>query len=184
MVSMTVREVLGEGRDAVLERWRDLIRAADGRAGTALPTRGSDPFHDPMGAALDKGTAAILEALLGDGEPEAARPGVDEIVRVRSVQELTPSQALGFVFLLRRALQDVAGETGDAADWRPLDARLDTISLQAFEAYVAFREKVFDIRVREAARANSVLLRRARLAADSAGPADSCPTAGSSERTR
>jgi hypothetical protein len=182
---MTIRSILGERRGAVLERWRELIRAADGRAGTSLPTRGSDPFHDPMGVALHKGTAAILEALLGDGEPEAARPGVDEIVRVRSVQELTPSQALGFVFLLRRALHEAAGDSGDAAEWRSLDSRIDAISLQAFEAYVACRERVFDIRVREAARANSVLLRRARLlAGDSAGPADSLSAAAAGESPR
>jgi hypothetical protein len=179
---MTVREVLGERQDAVLVRWRELIRASDSRAVTSLPARGSDPFHDPVGAALLKGTAAILEAMWGEGEPEAVRPGLDEIVRVRSVQTLTASQALGFVFLLRRALHEIAGDVLDAGEWPRLDARLDAISLQAFEIYVACREKVFEIRAREAARANSVLLRRARLLGDGrSGPDEARPAAAAAD---
>jgi hypothetical protein len=161
---MTLCAALRERRDAVLGRWIGMIRAEDGRATANLPARGTDPFHDPVGAALRRGTAAMLDSLLGDLEPEAAREAIDGIVRVRCVQELTPSRALGFVFLLRRLLRDVAGDAGDAGEWSSLDARLDAISLQAFEVYVDCREKVSDIKVREAAAANAVLLRRARLA--------------------
>jgi len=163
---MTVCAVLRERRDAVLERWIELIRAEDGRAGASLPARGSDPFHDPVGDALRRGTASILETLLGEGGPAGAREGIDRIVRVRSVQALTAPRALSFVFLLRRALRDVAGGAGDAAEWEPLDARLDALALEAFEIYVDCRERVFEIRAREAARANAVLIRRARLAGD------------------
>ncbi|HTS01525.1 MAG TPA: RsbRD N-terminal domain-containing protein [Thermoanaerobaculia bacterium] len=160
---MTVRAVLRERRGAVLERWIELIRAEDASAGASLPARGSDPFHDPVGEALRRGTASILESLVGEGGPAVAREGIDRIVRVRSVQAPTAPRALSFVFLLRRALRDAAGGAVDAAEWGPLDARLDAIALEAFEIYVDCRERVFEIRAREAARANAVLLRRARL---------------------
>jgi len=75
---------------------------------------------------------------------------------VRAVQGQRPSQALEFVFLLKRALRGVLGEAYDAA----FDERVDGLALVAFDAYVTCREEIHEIRVREARRRVGLILER------------------------
>jgi len=68
-----------------------------------------------------------------------------EIVRIRAVQDLTATQAVGFIFLLRPIL-DSALPSGNAA---LLNRRIDQFALLAFDEYVRCRERLAEIRAGE-----------------------------------
>lgn len=76
-------------------------------------------------------------------------------MRLRAVQDFTPSQAVGFVYLLRDILQEQF-----AAGVPPnVQKRIDTTALLAFDLYMKCREEISDIKVREAQRKLYVLER-------------------------
>lgn len=104
----------------------------------------SDPFRNPVGSTLRRGLAAIVRESLGVMDTQALAVAVDELIRLRAVQDFTPREALRFIFDLRAA----AAESGVPL---PADfpARVDQIALLAFDKYMACREQIFDLRARE-----------------------------------
>lgn len=104
-----------------------------------------DPFRNPVGHALRGSMSTMLRELLGNMDNGTLGPALDAIVRVRAVQGFTPSQAVGFVFLLRSILRATNPP-------RPamIEARIDQLALMAFDQYMKCREQM------AAARANEV----------------------------
>jgi hypothetical protein len=69
------------------------------------------------------------------------------------VLDLSPSAAVGFVFLLKRAIgEEMRG--GDAqrtceAGLAELHGQIDRLALEAFDLFMQCREKIYDLRLRE-----------------------------------
>ena len=137
-----------EGIGEIADRW--FLRVLEGYPEqTAQFMRAqADPFRNPAGAALRRALPVLVRHVLGVAEPEAQQ-ALDAIIRLRAVQDLSPSQAVGFVFYLR----EVLGEQGtDEA----IQRRIDDLSLAAFEAYMRCREQIAQIRANEMARSPRV----------------------------
>jgi hypothetical protein len=91
------------------------------------------------------------------------------------VQNYSPRQAVGFVFLFRRALADVLRDElagVHAEELIELDARLDEMALEAWDRYAACRDKMSELRAREATARTYTLLKRAGLLADASETTD------------
>ncbi len=162
---MALRELLIEREAAVCGRWLDAILADYGAVTASRWRREKDPFANPVGHALTTGLPEIYEALAVRGEVSAAAvSALEDILRIRSVQDLTPARAVGFVFRLREAVrQELAAELaggahGDAL--AALDGRVEQLALVAFDAYVGFREQVYRLRQEELKRSVGSILRR------------------------
>jgi len=162
---MALRELLAERRSAVCARWLDAVLGEYGEATASRWRRERDPFANPVGHALATGLPELLDAVAGDGEPAAgAVAALEAIVRIRAVQDLAPSRAVGFVYRLRDAIREelsaeLAG--GDLASGLPaLDGRIERLALLAFDVYVRLREQIFRIRQEELKRSVASLLRR------------------------
>jgi hypothetical protein len=132
-------------RRAIVEQW--FARAAETYPSqTARFLMGEkDQFRNPVGHALRDGLAILLQQLLGDMDLAHIEPALDAIVRIRAVQDFPPSQAVGFVFLLKQILRELpAGE-----EVAGLDRRIDQLALMAFDKYMQCREQVAQIRAEE-----------------------------------
>ena len=110
-----------------------------------------DPFRNPVGHAFRTGMPVLVEELLGEMNREKVAQALDAILHIRVVQDFTPSQAVGFVFLLRAIL---LGSNPP----RPamVEARIDQLALLAFDQYMRCREQIAQARVNEAARSMRV----------------------------
>jgi hypothetical protein len=75
-------------------------------------------------------------------------PALDRIIRIRAVQELTPSQALAFILDLKQVVGEVAGEAA-ADELRAFEQRVDQLVLTAFDVYSECREQISSIRINE-----------------------------------
>jgi len=145
--------------------------------------REKDRFQNPVGAVLASTLEDLLDGLL-DGAPGgelAAR--CDGLIRVRAVQDLGAARSVGFVFALREAARSLLAHEDDGAavllELQELDRRLDRLALVLFERYVACRDEMAGIRVREGQRRVAVLLRR--LERLESGGAETPPPVGSPE---
>lgn len=164
-----LRELLRKRRDEVARAWvEDALNAYSTRA-VAAWSRERDPFANPVGHSLRVGTGALLDWLLDGDETEAMRRGLDDILRIRAVQELAPRDALGFVFRLKAVLRAELGEAlGDAEVRRELvdlEARIDEVGLAAFELFLAHRERLYELRIAELKRTIPWVAARGELAA-------------------
>ena len=114
-----------------------------------------DRFRNPVGHTLREGLATLLDELTGEMDPARIRAALESIVRLRAVQDFTPSQAVGFVYLLREIIpEELAG--GEPPD---VQKRIDETALLAFDLFMQCREEIYEIKAREAQRKVYVLER-------------------------
>lgn len=146
-----LEEFLSQHRAALLSDWFD--RVVDGYpAETARFLRSKpDPFANPVGIGLRDELAPLIDGLLAGADERQLAPPLDRILRVRAIQDMPPSAALGFLFDLKELVRDrLAAEGPDfAAELTVFERRIDRLVLTALDVYSQCREQVYEIRVRE-----------------------------------
>jgi hypothetical protein len=162
---MALREVLAERQAALCGRWLSAVLEDYGRTTASRWLRERDPFANPVGHVLRTALPTLLASVAGEGEmgPEALA-ALEAVVRLRSVQALAPSLAVGFVYRLRDVLReeleaDSAGG-GLGAELAAAERRIERLALLAFDAYVLCREEVHRLRQEELKRSVGSILRR------------------------
>jgi hypothetical protein len=143
-------------KDAVVQRWVREVLAAYPEDAAALFQREQDPFANPLGHSMREGIGGLLDAVVGDMDPDKLRKHLDSIIRIRAVQQFAPSQALSFLFTLKPILGDVFPEAkadlGLARGLEMIDNRIDQVALMAFDLYTECREEVSKLRINEVKR--------------------------------
>ncbi len=162
---MTFVELLIQRQEPLVRRWQEAILAEYGDATAARWRRLRDPFANPVGHALSQGLPLLFLETTRDGELSAsATSALEDILRIRSVQQLTPSRAVGFFAHLPEALRiELAAElaTGAyAAEALALQRRIERLQMAAFDIYVQFRDQVSRLRQNELKRSVASLVRR------------------------
>jgi hypothetical protein len=160
-------DLLRQKKEAIHERWLERTLATYRPDTAAFFRQQADPFANPVGQTLERGTRAILDELLGDLDPGRVCSSLDDILKIRAIQDFTPSQAVSFVFMLKQAIVDeLPGELQDPAIAQELlafETRIDQLVLFALDVYTNSREKVYELRLGE-------IRRGARRSLEGSGP--------------
>jgi hypothetical protein len=89
---------------------------------------------------------------------------LEDIIRARAIQDLSPSESIAFVFSLKTAVRkELKGRLADpglAADLAEFEARIDQTALFAFDIYCRCREKVSELRINEVKRSVAAVMKR------------------------
>ncbi len=135
--------------DLILERW--IAKAIASYPSAALPflTGRDDPFRNPVGHTLRRTLTILLEQVCGEMDESRIAAALDDLIRIRAVQDLTPSQAVGFVFLLKPIVRQLGSEPDRASLGEQLGDRIDRLALIAFDQYMQCREQIAQIRLNE-----------------------------------
>jgi hypothetical protein len=126
-----------------------------------------DQFRNPGGHAIRLALEEIYAAVSGGLSSERLlRESLEMFVKLRAVQDFTPVQALGVMYLLKPLLRDrvlpACLQNGLLDEYLEAESRLDTAALLACDIYVASRERVFEERIGEIKRQHSQIVRWAR----------------------
>ncbi len=164
---MNLSELLHKNRDRIEERWRDSIYRTYPIDTVGFMRRQRDEFANPVGQRTSAAVGAIVDAMLTEGlDSEVVKPHLDEIVRVRAVQDFSPSQAVGVIYLLKTVVRDlVRGVDGGESLYGELlqfESKIDSLALLSFENYCICRDQINQLRVDEIKRQHSRLLERAK----------------------
>jgi hypothetical protein len=150
--------------DTIAERWVEEVLSAYPSDAASLFQREQDPFANPLGHGVREGTRGLLEAISGEMSLDQVRKHLDEIIRLRAVQELSPSQSLSFVFslksILRAQIPEAAQDPRLAQELNEVNTRIDRVALAAFDLYADCREEVSQLRISEVKRQVSWVLEK------------------------
>lgn len=167
---MKLDELLRHKRSAIQDRWVRFIWDTYPADAKRFLAKQRDPFANPVGTTISKEIQNIYGKLLEGFDPEGVSPLLDRIVRIRAVQDFTPSQAIAFVFLLKAAirseLENEIHQSHLLEDLLDFEAKIDRLALLAFDIYVKCKERLYEIRANQAGRQVSRLLRRAGLVSE------------------
>ena len=164
---MRLQDLLEEKREALTNKWLERTRSAYPVETAKFLERDSEQFTNPVGFTLTEAVTEIVDVLLAGMDPERVCPPLEKIIRIRAIQDFTPSKAVAFVFLLKGVVRDLLPTTAEGpsleTDLLAFDRQVDQLALFAFDIYCSCREQVFDLRVNELKRNVSTLLRKADM---------------------
>lgn len=167
---MTFESELAERKDELSEKWAELILRTYPKETQKVWTRQKDRFQNPVGAAIFEATRALVDLIIEWEDAERIAQELDRLIKIRSVQDFSPSQAISFVFLLKKLFRDEYFKTMESEGRLPellrFEAKVDNLAMMSFDIYCKGREQVYRMRVDEVKRAQSNLLRRAGMVAD------------------
>jgi hypothetical protein len=171
---MSLQKLLSGRRKGILKKWQKEIFRLYPADSIRFLTSESNQFANPVGHSIREHTENLLNELLTEGDisPEKIGHMLDEMLRIRAIQDFKPSRALGYLYFLKNIIAQELNEACEPynnnlnnlyPELISLYSRIDEVILIAFDIYSECREKLFEIKVETAKNQLSGLLRRSEL---------------------
>jgi hypothetical protein len=151
---MRLEELLAQKKTAIIDKWFDAVAETYPADTAGFIKRQKDPFSNPVGGTTQKSLFVLMDELLGEMNRDKINSFLDPIIRIRAVQDFTPSKATSFVFSLKKIIREHLNKCDFndhliVADLALLDQKIDLIGLMAFDIYMKCREKIYQIKATE-----------------------------------
>jgi len=167
-MDMQLKGLLEEKKSTIQARWFDAIMETYPLDNTGFFKKQEDRFANPVGHAFTLGIESMLEALIEEKDLTEGLPFLNDIIKVRAVQDFTPAKAVNFIFSLKKVVREELKKEirKDQMDDELLnfESKIDDLALFAFNIYVECREKLNQLKVDELKRMSFTLLKKANLA--------------------
>ena len=162
---MSLQKFLKENKPVILRRWFNAILDTYPSDTKQFLQTKKNQFDNPVAHRISRGMEGIFSQIIGEAEENDVSPFLDKVIRVRAVQDFTPSQAVAFIFALKRLVREELGEKIREAQlseelWR-FEEEIDKMGLLALDIYMKCREEIYEVRVREVKRSVGRLIERA-----------------------
>lgn len=150
---MALEHFLSENKATILERWYRLILETYPPNTSRFLKREKDRFVNPVGYTISQEIGVLYDELLTGMDLEKLTTSLENIIKIRSVQDFPPSEGVVFIHLLKRTMrEELEGKFPSDRifeEWAQLESKIDTLALLAFDIYMRCREKIFEIKVNE-----------------------------------
>lgn len=161
---MNIKTLLADKRKAILNRWLTAIANTYPSDAANFLLRDRNRFSNPVGQTFACEIETLFNALIDQASLDAVTTSLENINKIRAVQDFSASQAVVYIFFLKTAIREefdgYLDDLGFAGDLRSLESSIDGLAMMAFDSYMKCREKLFEVRC-------SDIRRRAMI---SAGP--------------
>ncbi|PKL50085.1 MAG: hypothetical protein CVV37_07340 [Nitrospira bacterium HGW-Nitrospira-1] len=162
-----LKNILSEKRSVILERWVDHILDTYPAETANFLREKKNRFANPVAHSVSEGVEGIFEDLLQGIDKDRVSVFLDNIIRIRAIQEFTPSQAISFVFFLKKIMRDELAreirENNLSDELALIENHIDLLGLLAFDIFMGCREKLYDIKANEMKHMTFRLLQKANL---------------------
>lgn len=150
---MRLNDLLAQRKASIVKKWFAMVIETYPADTAQFLKSQQDPFANPVGRTIVRSLEAVFDELLGGMDCETLASFLDPIIRIRAVQNFSPSQAIGFIFFLKNAVREnltsEIAENKIAAELPVLESRIDELCLFAFNLYMRCREKIYDLKANE-----------------------------------
>lgn len=165
---MNLIELLSEKKQTILKKWFDAILNTYQDDTAKFLKKQKDLFANPVGNTFYNSMQAILDELLNKAdaaEIDKLSALLDEIIKIRAIQDFAPSQSLAFIAALKRVVREELGEKACVEQFSGeisvFEHKVDNLLLLSFDVYMNCREKIYEIKANELRNMTSKLLERA-----------------------
>lgn len=145
-------QLLEQKKEVILERWIEQTIQSYEPEMVRFLKKEKNQFANPVRNTVVTCLEKVYNSLIkGIGIDECW--GLEEIVKLRAVQDFTPSNALFFLFALKQIVREELGLTnqhnGLIKEHHVFEDKIDTLIGLAFDIYTECREKVHEIKLKE-----------------------------------
>ena len=150
---MTLDRLILQKKADILERWRQLILDTYPADSSHFLEQEKDRFANPIGSIISEGIEALYDELIGGMNPDRLYACLDSIIRVRAVQDFSPSDAIAFIMYLKKVVrEELESEIKEKRLFGELlkfESRIDDMVLLTLDIYMKCREQIHEIRAKE-----------------------------------
>ena len=164
---MKLKEYLIHNKKVILGKWFDRIIDSYPADSSNFLRNEKNRFNNPVGYNIAHDIEFLYDSLLDDVDDVLLTECLEDIIRIRTVQDFTPSEAVAFILLLKDMLREELAERLSerqlVVELLAVDAKIDRLGLRCFDAYMKCREKIYEIKANEAKMRVYKLLERNNL---------------------
>ena len=150
---MKIYDLLAEKKTVVLKQWFDLIVETYPEETTSFLKSQNAQSSNPVTQSIYEGIEGIFDGLVNEAYAGKIDIYLDNIIRVRAIQDFSPSAAVSFIFSLKEVVRNVLEkELCDQNMFKELlvlETRIDSLANTSFEIYMKCREKLYEIKANE-----------------------------------
>ena len=165
-----LKRLIQKNKNEIIKNWFDATIQTYAPDTAQFYKGQKDQFGNPVGSITSKGIAFLLDQLLHTWDPQAVKAYLDPIIRIRAIQDFSPSQATGFILSLKNVLREnLANELQNSAYAMQLlafESKIDRLCLLAFDLYMDCKEKLYEISANEMRNRTFRAFKRAGLISD------------------
>jgi len=162
---MNLKDLLTTKREVIIETWFNLIIESYPSDTVHYLRSQKNPFSNPVGSTIHSAIEGLFDQLLEPSDPVKINTYLDNIIRIRAIQDFNPSTALNFLFLLkdvvRMEINKDIYEHNLFEDLLMFESRIDMLLKESFDIYMRCREKIYELSANEARNMTFQLLRSA-----------------------
>jgi RsbT co-antagonist protein rsbRD N-terminal domain len=150
---MEFANLLTSKRDAILKKWFAAV------AGTyPIDTSGflkttKDKFANPVGGAITDALGSMFDELVYGMDREILIHNIEPMIKVRAVQNFSPSQAVSFIFSLKKIVRETLAKKLENYKIREslflFESRVDDLVMLSFDIFMGCKERLYDIKANE-----------------------------------
>ncbi len=165
---MDLKKLLQERKATIVRKWFNAVAETYPDDTSNFLKKHKAQFTNPVGYTISDGIEHLFDALLQGMLPDKVSSFLDGIIRIRAIQDFAPSEAVAFIFHLKKVIRQELGEEvlaqqGMSEDLRTFEAAIDDLALYAFDLYMNCREKIYELKANEARNMTYRLLQKAKL---------------------
>ena len=156
---MSIETLLALKKKVIVQKWIDQV--LDTYGSSEFFKKQKNPFANPIGSTVSDGLQKLFTILVEERELSEAVKPLEDIIKIRAVQEFTPSAAISFFYFIKDIVREELAKEKNREEvlslLSVLDPRTDKIALMAFDIYMDCRERLHQIRVNEVLSGRSAL---------------------------
>ena len=160
--------VISDNLKSISKKWFKLTIDSYPAEASSFFGKEKDRFANPVAGTLSESLNKVLTGLISGAGREEIAESLDAAIRVRAVQNFSPSESVAFIFHLKKIICEVAGQSQSE---NPeflllLNKKIDGLALIGFDKYMECREKIFMLRSYELKNTTFKAFERAGLVVD------------------
>ena len=150
---LSLSGLMAKQKASILHRWTGLVfETYQPDTATMLKARG-DRFANPVSYNVSYNLGMVLDGLISGQEAGTLFPYLEDVIKVRAVQDFTPESATSFMVLLKKAIASEVNAGKGAPlfkqDLAVLEKRIDLLSDACSDIYTECRRRIENIKAGE-----------------------------------
>jgi len=152
---MDFEQYFKKNKQKLVEKWIAAVIATYPAESVKFFNNTKDPFANPVGSTIKRSIDLLFAQVVKKKmDTTAVKEALDLIIRLRAVQEFTPSQAISFIFTIKHLFQKSLDKYRPDKDvdlfLEDVVSNVDELILFAVDIYGKYREKIYLLRINQA----------------------------------
>jgi len=148
---MDLAEGFRNHREKIVNKWVEYTLSTYASSGFFVKER--DKFANPVGGNIRQALGELFLLLSKGADSKEFSPPLEQIISIRSVQDFTPSQAISPFNAVKHITREIFAADNERKhlvdELYDFEFAVDLAMLAAFDIYMQFRERLYQVRINE-----------------------------------